>query len=201
MSITIWRINPQVNGDRRNAFIGSCDSVGFWLNFRPHFVKIHKLLSFAVKEFSIFYTEGQRGMYKTWVETEGMKRMNGEKRNLNLRDGQHTACLARGSVTERPCAEQWWKKIGMCEHRTGYSPAILLTSCKMRGLRVTMPDPRGRKSLSERDKWDKRNKNKETPEMWRIKEMGGKFMHKNRPGKNGADIQSNKKTTYFIKTK
>lgn len=29
----------------------------------------------------------------------------------------------------------------------GFSPALLLTSCKMRGLRVTMPDPRGRKSL------------------------------------------------------
>lgn len=29
-----------------------------------------------------------------------------------------------------------------------HTPALLLTSCKMRGLRVTMPDPRGRKSLS-----------------------------------------------------
>lgn len=28
-----------------------------------------------------------------------------------------------------------------------HTPALLLTSCKMRGLRVTMPDPRGRKSL------------------------------------------------------
>lgn len=122
MSITIRRINPQVNGDRRNAFIGSCDSVGFWLNFHPHFIKIHKLLSFAVKEFSIFCTEGQRGMYKMWVETAGMKRMNRKKRKrkLNLEDDQHTACLAWGSVIERPCAEQWWwKKIGMCEHRTG----------------------------------------------------------------------------------
>lgn len=27
------------------------------------------------------------------------------------------------------------------------SPAMLLTNCKMSGLRVTMPDPRGRKSL------------------------------------------------------
>lgn len=33
-----------------------------------------------------------------------------------------------------------------------HSPALLLTSCKMRGLRVTMPDPRGRKSLSERER-------------------------------------------------
>lgn len=32
------------------------------------------------------------------------------------------------------------------------SPALLKHSCRIRGLRVTMPDPRGRKSLSERER-------------------------------------------------
>lgn len=55
--ITMWGVDPQVNWDGRDAFVGACYPVGLCLNFRPHFIKIHKLLPFAVQEFSIFYTQ------------------------------------------------------------------------------------------------------------------------------------------------
>ncbi len=60
-SITVWGVNPQVNWDGRDAFVGACYPVGLCLNFRPHFIEIHKLLPFAVKEFGIFYTWEGRG--------------------------------------------------------------------------------------------------------------------------------------------
>lgn len=68
MSITVWGVNPQVNWNGRDAFVGSCYPVGLGLNFCPHFFKIHKLLPFAVQEFSIFYTQGQKDIHKWRVE-------------------------------------------------------------------------------------------------------------------------------------
>lgn len=55
MLITMWGIDSQVNWDGRDAFVGACYPVSLRLNFRPHFIKIHEFLSFAVQEFSIFY--------------------------------------------------------------------------------------------------------------------------------------------------
>lgn len=51
----------------------------------------------------------------------------------------------------------WGMAVGFIQDRT-YSPVLQLTSCKMRGLRVTMPDPRGRKSLNEGEKNENRRK-------------------------------------------
>lgn len=70
VSITVWGVHPQVNRDRRDAFVGACYPVGLCLNFRPHFFEIHKLLPFAVQEFGIFYTEGQRDAHKGREEGE-----------------------------------------------------------------------------------------------------------------------------------
>lgn len=55
-TITVWGKHPKVNWDGRDAFIGACYPVSLRLDFRPHFIKIHELLCFAVQEFSIFYT-------------------------------------------------------------------------------------------------------------------------------------------------
>lgn len=55
----MWGVDPQINRDGRDAFVGACYPVSLRLNFRPHFIKIHKLLSFAVQEFGIFYNQGQ----------------------------------------------------------------------------------------------------------------------------------------------
>lgn len=51
----------------------------------------------------------------------------------------------------------WGMAVGFILDRI-YSPVLQLTSCKMRGLRVTMPDPRGRKSLREGEKNENRKK-------------------------------------------
>ncbi len=64
----MWGVNPQVNWDGRDAFVGACYPVGLCLDFCPHFIKIHKLLPFAVQKFSIFYTQGQRDRHKGRVE-------------------------------------------------------------------------------------------------------------------------------------
>lgn len=54
VTITVWGVNPQVNWDGRNAFVGARYPVGLRLDLCPHFIKIHKLPPFAVQEFSIF---------------------------------------------------------------------------------------------------------------------------------------------------
>lgn len=62
VSFTVWGVDPQVNWDWGDAFVGARYPVGLRLNFRSHLIKIHKLLPFAVQEFGIFYTKGQRGV-------------------------------------------------------------------------------------------------------------------------------------------
>lgn len=47
-SITMWGVDPQINWDGRDAFVGACYPVSFSLNFRPYFFEVHKLLSLAV---------------------------------------------------------------------------------------------------------------------------------------------------------
>lgn len=74
VSITVWGVDPQVNWDGGNAFVGACYPVGLCLNFRPHFIKIHKLLPFAVQEFRIFYTQGQRDKHKGRLEGQKEER-------------------------------------------------------------------------------------------------------------------------------
>lgn len=81
VSITMWRVNPQVDWDGGDAFVGARYPVRLRLNFRPHFIKIHKLLPLAVQEFGIFYTnrdnvKHRRGE-KGWGEAE--KRTKGKK--------------------------------------------------------------------------------------------------------------------------
>jgi len=72
-SITVWGVDPQVNRDGRDAFVGARYPFGLCLNLRPHFIKIHKLLPFAVQEFSIFYTQGQKGINRGRVERKSQK--------------------------------------------------------------------------------------------------------------------------------
>lgn len=87
--ITMWWVNPQVNWDGGDAFVGACYPVRLRLNFRPHFIKIHKLLPLAVQEFSIFYTNRGQCEAKEGVGTEKDKgreierKREGKKRILN----------------------------------------------------------------------------------------------------------------------
>lgn len=74
-SITVWGVNPQVNWDGRDAFVGARYPVSLRFNFLPHFLEIHKLLPFAVQEFGIFYTQGQRD-----TEGEGKGREQDKER-------------------------------------------------------------------------------------------------------------------------
>lgn len=89
--ITMWWVNPQVNWDGGDAFVGACYPVRLRLDFRPHFVKIHKLLPLAVQEFSIFYTNmGQCEAKAGGGDREGQRQRNrreerGKKGNIKLK--------------------------------------------------------------------------------------------------------------------
>lgn len=71
---TMRGVNSQINWDGGDAFVGACYPVGLCFNFCPYFIKIHKLLSFAVQEFSIFYTHGQKDRHKGEKENVKLKR-------------------------------------------------------------------------------------------------------------------------------
>ena len=79
VSITVWGVDSQVNWDGRDAFVGACYPVSLRLNFRPHFIKIHKLLSFAVQEFSIFYTNKDK---VTHIGREGRGREKDKEKEI-----------------------------------------------------------------------------------------------------------------------
>lgn len=70
VSITVWGVDSQVNWDGRDAFVGACYPVSLCLNFRPHLIKIHKLLPFAVQEFSIFCTNRAKATHRKGGERE-----------------------------------------------------------------------------------------------------------------------------------
>lgn len=97
VSITVWGVHPQVNWDRRDAFVGACYPVGLCLNFCPHFIKIHELLSFAVQEFSIFYTQWQGNVYKGDGETE-------DKGNKKERESERENIKWMKAANRRQCA-------------------------------------------------------------------------------------------------
>lgn len=94
MMVTVWRENPQVDGDGRDALVGASYPVGLGLDFRAYLVEIHKLLSFAVQEFSIFCT-WCKGGGGGWVGesnvqeggwAEGQRRTKDDKRKVeNIR--------------------------------------------------------------------------------------------------------------------
>lgn len=84
-SITVWGVNPQVNWDGRDAFVGARYPVSLRFNFLPHFLEIHKLLPFAVQEFGIFYTQGQRDTQKGRVKEENRtKREKQQEREIKI---------------------------------------------------------------------------------------------------------------------
>lgn len=81
--VTVWRENPQVNRGGRDAFVGACRPVGLGLDFCAHLVEIDKFLPFAVHEFRIFCTQGQKDVREG---REGQKRTKkNEIRGENIR--------------------------------------------------------------------------------------------------------------------
>lgn len=51
---TVRGVNPQVDGDRRYAFVGPGDAIRLRLDLLAHLIEVGKLLPFAVEEFSPF---------------------------------------------------------------------------------------------------------------------------------------------------
>lgn len=49
------RVDAEVDGDGRNAFVRSCHPVGFRFDLLPHLIKICELFGFAVQKLSIFW--------------------------------------------------------------------------------------------------------------------------------------------------
>lgn len=47
-------VNTQVDGNRRYAFVGPCDSVRLPLDLLANLIKVREFFPFAVKEFSPF---------------------------------------------------------------------------------------------------------------------------------------------------
>lgn len=66
--ITVWRVHSEVDGNRRDALIGSCNPVGFCFNFLTDFFKVHKLPPFAVQELGIFYKTER---WRVWLRVIG----------------------------------------------------------------------------------------------------------------------------------
>lgn len=106
------------------------------------------------------FTRGEKGRQVT----KGMKRKGNEREIIKLKRWKQqiedTVRSLRHCDREAICGAgtkgDW--DVAVCTGRA-HSPALLLISCKMRGLRVTMPDPRGRKSLRGRDRASERKIN------------------------------------------
>lgn len=47
-------VDPQVDGDGRDALVGAGDPVSLRLDLQPNLVKVHKLAPFAVKKLCVF---------------------------------------------------------------------------------------------------------------------------------------------------
>lgn len=52
--VTVWRVDLQVDGDRRDAFAGSCESVCLCRDLSADLIEVCELLSFTVEKFTIF---------------------------------------------------------------------------------------------------------------------------------------------------
>ena len=52
-ALTMWRVHPEVDGQVRDALVGSGDSVGLVLDLLHDGVEVLELLSLAVEELSI----------------------------------------------------------------------------------------------------------------------------------------------------
>lgn len=48
------RVDPQVDGHRRNALVGASDSVGLSLDLQAHLLEVGEFLPLAVQELGIF---------------------------------------------------------------------------------------------------------------------------------------------------
>jgi len=55
-SSTVRRIDPQIDGQIRNAFIPSSHTFRIDFNFSANLIEIAENLTFTMKEFSIFYS-------------------------------------------------------------------------------------------------------------------------------------------------
>lgn len=51
---TVRGVHPQVDGDRRYAFVGPGDTIRLPLDLLAHLIEVGELLPFAVEEFSPF---------------------------------------------------------------------------------------------------------------------------------------------------
>lgn len=49
------RVDAEVDGDGRDAFVGSCHPVGFRFDLLPHLIEIRELFGFAVQKLGIFW--------------------------------------------------------------------------------------------------------------------------------------------------
>lgn len=56
------RIDTEVDGDRRNALVGACESVRLCFNLQTDLIKVHKLPAFAVQELCIFYRQRRQSI-------------------------------------------------------------------------------------------------------------------------------------------
>lgn len=63
---TVGGVNPQVDGDRRYAFVCPRDTVRLCLDLLTDLVEVCELLSFAVEEFSPFW-EDENGEYVSGI--------------------------------------------------------------------------------------------------------------------------------------
>lgn len=70
-------VNPQVDGDRRYAFVGPCDPIRLALNLLAHLVEVGELFPLAVEEFSPFCGEGKKRKEKEKTEKHAPKISNG----------------------------------------------------------------------------------------------------------------------------
>ena len=146
------RVNPQVDGDGRYAFVGPRDAVRLGLDLRADLIEIGELLPFAVEEFAPFCEDGN-GEHRTEI-SGGCAQSAREENNASVRGRKkkkkkkqsHSKTGRRGRPRLSTCgcfAHASVRGGVLCVH----PPAVALISCRTRGLRVTMPDPRGRKSL------------------------------------------------------
>ena len=77
------RVNPQVDGDGRYAFVGPRDAVRLGLDLRADLIEIGELLPFAVEEFAPFCEDGN-GEHRTEI-SGGCAQSAREENNASVR--------------------------------------------------------------------------------------------------------------------
>lgn len=68
VSRTMRGIDPQVDGDWRDALVGPSDPVCLCLNLLPHLVEICELFTLTVEELCMFWRGGGRNEEFNWVD-------------------------------------------------------------------------------------------------------------------------------------